>query len=107
MPPRPNPAPAPRIDLVRLLAIATLAVMFTAVILGYMAGVPGAGRGAAAARFVDFRGPGINDPGPTAYLLDLEDGKPVRLGLPAGERLDFLAVSPWRDGRGESQVVGR
>ena len=102
-----SPSARPRVDLVRLLAASALVVVLAAIALGRMADARRSGRRQAPVRYVDFNDPGADNPGAAADVLDLETGRPVRLALPAGERLDLVAQSPWRDARGGSQLVGR
>jgi hypothetical protein len=94
-------------NLIRMMAFAGLALCVVAVGLGHMAGdAP------------DLRSPrhvervwvhpfllGRPDPGPE--FLDVGTGRFWRPGLPAGDRLEYGSLAPWRGPRGETQVVGR
>jgi hypothetical protein len=46
-------------------------------------------------------------PGSRSRFLDPESGKYLEVSLPAGDVLELASCSPWKDGRGESQVAGR
>ena len=41
------------------------------------------------------------------YLIDRENGRCELKPLPEGERWGLLSVSPWRDGSGETEIVGQ
>jgi hypothetical protein len=42
-----------------------------------------------------------------AWLLDSDRGRLLRMGSAGADRLSHASCSPWRDGRGDWQVVGR
>src|SRR4051794_29157687 len=41
------------------------------------------------------------------YLVDRESGRCELKSLPGGERWGLMSVSPWRDERGDSEIVGQ
>jgi hypothetical protein len=49
----------------------------------------------------------VGDESPGCRFLDPETGRYARMAIPGGDSLLFAQVTPWRDGRGRSQVVGR
>src|SRR5262249_28483870 len=49
----------------------------------------------------------VGDETPGCRFLDPETGQYSRMAIPDGDSLLFAQASPWRDGRGRSQVVGR
>ena len=96
----------PLMGLLRLTALTALALGVVAVGLGQMNPTPGGTRAAAPIVHV---GIDINTRAEiegSARLLDLRTGRLDRLDLPADELVEHLSCSPWRDARGEAQLVG-
>lgn len=97
----------PVMGLIRVAAIAGLGLGLVAVGLGRMNPATGGSRTPAPVDHVGIGGPlqGESDGG--TQLLDLESGQLKRLLRPGDELIDHLSFSPWRDDRGQAQLVGR
>jgi hypothetical protein len=47
----------------------------------------------------------FRDDDPTPRFLDAETGQLARVAFPESDRLAYVSCSPWRDARGQDQVV--
>lgn len=94
-------------SLLRLIAFTSLVACAAAVGLGRLAPREPAQRRLVPASYLDLEGARPRPEPAPGRLLDVGSGREVAMPLPAGERLELRAVSPWRDERGSRQVVGR
>ncbi|HWE37202.1 MAG TPA: hypothetical protein VG406_11605 [Isosphaeraceae bacterium] len=94
-------------SLLRLIAFTGLGACAAAVGLGRLAPREPSFRRLEPAPFLDLEGARPRPMPASGPLFDLGTGRAVEMPMPAGERLELRAVSPWRDERGSLQVVGR
>jgi hypothetical protein len=93
--------------LIRALAVSALGIVAIAIALGRSTGYTPPVNHAAAVRFHGVNMRCTPDGEGQPCFIDRQSGEILRLEVPAGEVLDYVSCSPWRDERGQFQAVGR
>jgi hypothetical protein len=92
---------------VRLIVLVSAGLCGIAIELGRLAPRPVDSRRTEASVCLGLDDFHFRTPQSQSRFLDPESGKYFKVSIPANDRFDHASCSPWKDGRGESQVAGR